>query len=100
MPTSDKAPNARKVTDLSVALAAQLRAERAYADITVEELARRSRVSKNTLMAILNGQKPADVSQLANICEALGVEILDVFSRTEERMRTGARQGRRQASSG
>jgi transcriptional regulator with XRE-family HTH domain len=94
MTPAEKAANARKVTPLSLALAAQLKAERAYAGITVEELQKRSRIAKNTLAAILNGTKPADVSQLSSLCDALGVGMAELFARTEERMRTEAQRDR------
>lgn len=89
MDMNGKASNARKTSALSVAVAAQLRAERAIANFTVEDLARRSGVSRNTLLKILNSQVTADVSQLDAICRALDVPILDLFTRAEARMATG-----------
>ena len=100
MPSQDKAKNARKESPLSVALATQLRAERAAANMTVEELARRSGVSRNSLLAVLNGQRPADVSQLDAICKALGVPMILMWERTEARMRSEAPRDMREASGG
>ena len=86
MPMTNKASNARKESELSLAVAAQLRAERAAASMTIDELARRSHVSKNALLNVLNGKRTADVSQLDSICRALGVRLIDLFVRAEERL--------------
>lgn len=87
MNMDDKASNARKQSALSVAIAAQLRAERAAANMTVDELAQRSGVSRGTLMKVLNERVTADVSQVDAICRALGVPLIDLFARAEERLR-------------
>lgn len=84
--TMNKASNARKESDLSLAVAAQLRAERAIANMTVDELAKRSGVSKNSLLAVLNGKRTADVVQVERICRALGVRMIDLFVRAEARL--------------
>lgn len=84
-----KASNARKQSELSLAVAAQLRAERAAANMTIADLVRASGVSKNALLNVLNGQRTADVSQLDAICRALGVRLLDLFTRAEERIAAG-----------
>ena len=86
MDMNAKASNARKESPLSLAVAAQLRAERAAASLTVEQLARQSGVSKNSLLAVLNGKRTADVTQLDAICRALKVSLLDLFTRAEERL--------------
>lgn len=86
MPMNNKASNARKETELSLAVAAQLRAERAVANMTIEELVKRSGVSKNSLLAVLNGKRTADVSQVDAIARALGVSLIEIFMRAEERV--------------
>jgi DNA-binding XRE family transcriptional regulator len=85
--------NARKQSPLSIAVADQLRAERAIAKMTVEELSRKSGVSKRSLEAILTGKRTADVIQLDSICRALGVPLLDLFMRAEERLRSNESGG-------
>lgn len=87
MTVNNKASNARKESELSLALAAQLRAERAVTGMTIDELAKRTYgVGRGTLLKVLNGQVTADVSQLDAICRALGVRVIDVFLRAEERL--------------
>lgn len=81
-----KASNARKPSELSVAVAAQLRAERAAADMTIDELVRRSHVSRNALIQVLKGTRVADVSQVSAICRALGVPLVEMFQRAEQRL--------------
>ena len=85
-----KASNARKESELSLAVAAQLRAERAVSGMTIDELASKSGVSRGALMKVLNGQVTADVTQLDKICRALGVTILDLFLRAEARIAAAA----------
>lgn len=85
--SNSKAQNARKESELSLAIAAQLRAERAVAGLTIDELASRTvGVGRGTLLKVLNGQVTADVSQLDAICRALGIKVIDVFLRAEERL--------------
>jgi transcriptional regulator with XRE-family HTH domain len=86
MSMNEKASNARKQSPLSDAIAAQLRAERAIANMTVDELVKRSGVSRNALLAVLNAKRTADVTQVEAICRALGVPLIDLFRRAEARL--------------
>lgn len=87
MTMTEKASNARKQSELSDAIAAQLRAERAIADMTVDELAKRSGVSRSSLMQILKGHRVADVTQVEALCRALDVPLIALFQRAEARLR-------------
>ena len=75
----------RERSDWSAAVAAQVRAERAAAQWTREELAAASGVMKQTLMRIETGQRVADVSQVGRICAALGLPLAEFFRRVEGR---------------
>ncbi|NUP33633.1 MAG: helix-turn-helix transcriptional regulator [Streptomycetaceae bacterium] len=89
----NKASNARKESELSLAVAAELRAERGRARVTIDELAAKTRgVSRGTLMKVLNGQVTADVTQLDAICRALGVRVIDIFLRAEEALAAAQRE--------
>src|SRR5689334_2179773 len=81
-----KASNARKVSELSVAVAAQLRAERAAANITIDKLAAKAGISRGTLMKVLNGEVTADVVQVERISRALGIPMIEMFVRAEARL--------------
>lgn len=88
--TNRKGQPARKRTELSVAVATQLRAERAAAMVSLDALAERAGVAKSTLMRLLNDQRTMDLSQFAAICEGLDVSPVVVMARaTDERIPRG-----------
>ena len=98
MPTPEKAQNARQVTALSLAIAAELRAQSARRRISAAELQRRTKIAKNTLGALLNGTKVPDVSQLSKICGVLDLSMVELFSAAEEAVRREATDPGQQAA--
>lgn len=81
----DKASNARKHSALSLALAAQLRAEVAVAKMTARDLARRSGIPERTLARLLSGERTIDVAQLDMLCRALDIPIATMWARASAR---------------
>ena len=102
MPTENRPTprRARAVTPLSVALAAEIRAEAARHRITNAELQRRTKIAKNVLGQIMDGTKAPDVVQLALIANALEVPLVDLFSAAEDEVRRQSADPGRQASGG
>ena len=82
-----KASNARKATPLSEAIAAQIRAERAAARLTKDDMIKRTRIGRGTYYDLEAGTKPIDVSQLAAVCEVLGISLTDFMLRADARMK-------------
>lgn len=81
---------ARRRTPLSAAVAAQLRAERAAAQLTFDELAQRSGISRFTIMRLLNEHRTMDMSQFAAMCDGLDLSPVVVMARaTNERFPLG-----------
>lgn len=89
--------SARKASPEATAFAAQLRAERAAAGFSQDELAKRTGISKSTILRIEAGTRVMDTSQLGAICRALGITIGTFAGRAEERLQAelGASQQRR-----
>ena len=83
---TDKASNARKHSDLSLALAAQVRAEMGAARLSTRALARASGVPERTLARLISGERTIDVAQLDMLCRALDVPIPTMMERTYKRM--------------
>jgi transcriptional regulator with XRE-family HTH domain len=86
----DKASNARKHSALSLAMAAQIRAEMGAARMTVRTLAQKSGIPERTLSRLVSGERTIDVAQLDMICKALTLPMIDLFMRAEERLRREA----------
>ncbi|MGH8239742.1 MAG: helix-turn-helix domain-containing protein [Steroidobacteraceae bacterium] len=59
---------------ITQAIAEELRAAWARKNITKDELADLSGVSRSVVFRTLNGEREAKMSQLIALCEALGVE--------------------------
>jgi transcriptional regulator with XRE-family HTH domain len=72
--------------DATEAVAAELRAERAAARLTVEELAERSGVHRGTLLRYLNAKRDIPVSTLIQIAEGLNIAPHLILERAAERM--------------
>jgi transcriptional regulator with XRE-family HTH domain len=83
----ETASNARKRTPEATAFAAQLRAERAAADMSQDDLARLTGISKPTIARIETGVRVMDTSHLASFCKAFGITMSTFAIRAEERMR-------------
>lgn len=75
----------REVNEWSLAVAAQIRAERASARLTQAEMVKRSGLSRSTYVRIESGNRPADVSQLGRIASALGVTSSRLLALAEQR---------------
>ena len=90
MGVSETASNARKRTPEAAAFAAQLRAERAAADMSQDELAKASGISKPTIARIETGVRVMDTSHLAAFCLALRISLSTFATRAEERMQAEA----------
>lgn len=82
----DKGSNARKHSALSLALAAQIRAEMGVARLSTRALAHQSGVPERTLARLVSGDRTIDVAQLDRISRALGVSMLDMMTRAEARV--------------
>ncbi|MGG7507980.1 helix-turn-helix domain-containing protein [Plantibacter sp. YIM 135249] len=74
----------------SEAVAAQLRAERAIAQLTIDELASASGLVRGTLLRYLNGKRDIPVPALYQIGMALGVEPHDIVERATARQKKDA----------
>lgn len=62
-------------------IGAEVRGFRAKKAYSREELSRRTGLSAKTIQRIESGERSADVSQLAAICRALGVDLRDLVNR-------------------
>ncbi|WP_353950004.1 helix-turn-helix transcriptional regulator [Knoellia sp. S7-12] len=81
-----KAANARTVGHLSLTVAAQIRAERASAGLTQDKIIAASGVSRSTYLRLESGKRPADITQIGGICDALNLDLVTFFERVKERM--------------
>ena len=68
----------------SVAVAAELRAERSRKQITVDALAGATGLAKSTVLNYLNAKRDIPVPALMELCQALGVSPRVIFDRAEE----------------
>lgn len=73
--------------DLTQAVAATLRAERAAVQMTQQELARRSGLGYQTVMRLEKGERSPNVAQLSALCSVLGLTMAELVERAEQRMR-------------
>lgn len=76
---------------LNAAVAAELRAERAAQDLTVQELADMAGIPFGSLRRYLAAERNIDVATLAALAAALGTTSGEIVAAAEERM---ARRGR------
>lgn len=70
------------------ALSQTLKAERAAAGLSLDELAARSGLSRSTVVRLDSGARSIRTDQLAFICAALGLRMSEFIRRAEERMVT------------
>lgn len=75
--------NARDVGDFSHAVSAELRAAIARANYTVRAFAREHALPLSTLHKTLRAERVVDVEDLAQICQALGIDPSDIVERAE-----------------
>ena len=78
---------------LSAAFAEQMRAERAAARISQADLSKRTTISLSTIKRLEMNEREMDTDQLARICAALGVSIVDFVMRAEVRRGGHSAQG-------
>lgn len=78
--------DARERTPWSEAIAAQIRAERAAADLTQAELARRAGMPRISYLRVENGSRVADISQVKRIADGLGMSVIELVMRAEQRL--------------
>lgn len=77
----DKGP----ATGFNAYVAAELRAERAAKQITYDKLAELTGINRRTLIRLLKAERAIDTAHLASLCEALGMDIVDLISAAERR---------------
>lgn len=80
-----KAANARQPSETSRAIAAQIRAERAAANLTKDDVLKAAGISRTTYYLLESGERTLDVTQLANICRAIGISMGTLLERAERR---------------
>ncbi|MHA3838272.1 helix-turn-helix domain-containing protein [Terrabacter sp. AAH1] len=76
----------RQSSELSVAVAAQFKAERAAARLDLQELADKAGLTLQTVMRLLNHKRVIDVAQFGALCEGLGLSPEVVMSRAVARL--------------
>lgn len=72
--------------DINEAVAAQLRAERASAQLTMDEVAARGVVSKSTLVRYEKGEREIPVAAMAALAQVYGVTVRSIFNAAVTRM--------------
>ena len=85
---------ARERTPEALAFAAQLRAERAAAGMSQDDLVAATGISKSAIARIETGARVMDTAQLGKFCRAFGISIATFAIRADERMRDEAEQSR------
>jgi transcriptional regulator with XRE-family HTH domain len=75
---------------LTLALAAELKAERAATGVTQESIAAAAGISTRQIIRILKGERPANYSQMLAICLALNLTMEELNARALARMRKQA----------
>lgn len=83
-----KASNARQPSPLSEAIAATIRAERAAANLTKDDVLKRAGISRQTYYKLESGERVLDVSQFDAICKAIGVSMALILERAQQRLDT------------
>lgn len=78
--------NARERSDWSEAVAAQVRAERAAAGLTQAQVYEPAGLPRSTYIRVEKGTRVADTTQLARICNVLGLRMSEFFARVEGRL--------------
>lgn len=89
---------ARDRTPEALAFAAQLRAERAAAGMSQDDLVAATGISKSAIARIETGVRVMDTAQLGKFCRAFGISVATFAIRADERMRAEAEQPTRPAT--
>lgn len=71
---------------LNLALAAELRGERVALGLTIADLIARTGIPKSTMLRVLSGERDINVTQLAQLAEAMGKTPEYFMRRAVERM--------------
>lgn len=71
------------------AVAEQLRSEAARQRVSLRDLSRRSGIPYPTVQKSLAGRRMIDISELARLCQALGVSPAELFSRIKPESEEG-----------
>lgn len=84
----------RDRTPWSLAIAAQVRAERSACGWTQAEAVRRVKryMGRSTYLRLESGERVADVSQIAQVCDVFGIDFMTLVARAEERVPDFERQ--------
>jgi len=72
--------------ELSRAVAATIRAERAAAQLTQQDLAKRSGLGYQTVMRLEKGERSPNVVQMAALCSVFGIPMSELVERAERRL--------------
>lgn len=86
------AENMRKPNEHSKAVSAQIRAERAAAGMTREQVYEAAGVSRSTYARIEKGAIVVDVAQLAEVAAVLGLTASEIMRRADERLEANLRR--------
>lgn len=73
------------IDNLNQMIGDEIRVSRARKRMSRESLAQAAGVSSKTIQRIENGERPADVSQMALICGALEESIVELVGRAVKR---------------
>lgn len=73
-------------TDLTLAIAAQVRAERAARRLTQQQVLALSGLSESTYLRMESGERTANPELLARLCRVYGLRLSVFFARVEERL--------------
>lgn len=72
--------------NLAAAVASQLRAERAAAQMTYKELADAAGMTEQSVMRYLTGKRDIPLPEFAKMAEALGLTPYELMKRAESRI--------------
>lgn len=79
----------RERSGLSQAVAAQIRAERSAARLTIEQTAKKARIPYSTFRKLDDGTGLANADQLGALCSRVwGITLAEFFARVERRLAT------------
>lgn len=86
--------NQAAVLPLQEALAAELRAAQAIAQINVKTWAERASITDDSIYRVLRGRRPVSVVELVMLCQAIDDDPLDLISRATRRAGESVRGSR------
>jgi transcriptional regulator with XRE-family HTH domain len=90
----------RNRSALTLAVAAQIRAERAASGLTQRQVMEKSGIPKSTYLRLESGERVADVQQLAAFCAAVDISLADLMRHAEERVARTAEPARDELMAG